>query len=499
MDPSLASHAATTLPTERISFMDSKIARIQFLGAAREVTGSHHVLETRGARIAIDCGLVQGGHRDRGRNARPLRSRPKKLDAVVLTHAHIDHSGLLPKLCKEGFGGKIHATRGSAELCGIMLRDSAHIQEVETRRANRRALRRGGKPREPLYTMEDAEECLERFVEHDFEDPFELGSDLEVSFRRAGHILGASSVQAQVSHAGRTKRIVFSGDLGRRHDPILCDPAAIEGADLVVMETTYGNRNHKRIDATLDQFAAVLREAQSAGDNVLIPVFAVGRAQEILYHLRTFEESGAIEARDTYLDSPMAISVTDLYRSHKSALGPSLSEALHELPRPFRPRRFSYSRTAEESMSLNTQRGITILAASGMCEAGRIVHHLKHNLWRPSVHVVIVGYQAHGTTGRKLVDGARRVRVLGEEIAVRAKIHTLGGFSAHAGQRGLVRWYESFGEPRPELVLVHGEEHAQDEFAALIETRLGVRAQLPRLGDVLDVPLDGRDCELRSK
>ncbi len=475
---------------------DSEIARIQFLGAAGEVTGSHHLLETRGARMAIDCGLYQGGHRDRGRNSRPLRSRPKQLDAVVLTHAHIDHSGLLPKLCKEGFRGEIHATRGTTELCGIMLRDSAHIQEVETRRANRRAMRRGGKQREPLYTLEDAERCLDRMVEHDFEAPFEIGSDVQVTFRRAGHILGASSLQVRVSRSGREKRLVFSGDLGRRHDPILCDPATIDGADVVLMETTYGDRNHRRIEETHAEFVEIMRDAQRAGDNVLIPVFAVGRAQEVLYQLREFESAGSIEPRDTYLDSPMAISVTELYRAHKRSFGPSLSLALQDLDRPFRPRRFSYSRTADESMSLNGQRGITILAASGMCEAGRIVHHLKHNLWRPTVHVVFVGYQARGTTGRKLVDGARKVRILGQEILVRAQIHTVGGFSAHAGQRGLRRWYESFGNPHPELVLIHGEDHAQEAFEGLIRKRLGVHAQRPELGDVLHIPLDGRGCEL---
>jgi metallo-beta-lactamase family protein len=473
---------------------DRHLARITFLGAAQQVTGSHFLIETRRSRVVVDCGLHQGGRKQESRNRRTFASLPAQVDAVVLTHAHIDHSGLLPKYVRDGYAGEIHCTRGTRDLCGIMLRDSAHIQEVDAERISRRRRRRGARTLDPLYTMADAEACLERFTPHPFQERVELGEDVAVRFRRAGHILGASSIELWVRDEKHERKLVFSGDLGVEGKPLMRDPAHIDEADLVVMESTYGDRDPRDIDSTLEELAAILQEAQAGGDNVLIPVFAVGRAQEILFRLRELVEQGRIQPWPVYLDSPMAIGVTELYREHMDSLGSSLRASLKKSDRPLRPARFQYSRTADDSRKLNEKRGAIILAASGMCDAGRIQHHLKHNLWRDSVHVVIVGFQARGTTGRALVDGARRVRIMGQEVAVKARVHTLGGFSAHAGQSALLEWLGELG--KPEVILVHGEADKQEVLIEKIREHHGLTARAPELGQELGVPRSGGKFEL---
>ena len=463
---------------------EDELARLTFHGAAGEVTGSCVLLETRRARILIECGLIQGPRSEEVRNARRFPFDPAGLDAVLLTHAHIDHSGRLPKLVRDGFRGPIHGTRGTCDLLGILLPDAAHIQEQDARHASRRLLRQGKQPLEPLYTTEDAGLALEHREPHDESEWVEVAECLRVRFRRAGHILGASSLEIEVDDEGALRRIVASGDVGRRVDPVLREPDPPERADLLLLESTYGDRDHRSLDATLEEFAGILDAADRAGENVIIPVFAVGRAQEVLYEMYAFERAGRIRRRPVFLDSPMAISVTELYGRHLGCLGPGLIEDL-ERGGDAVPSQLQFCRSPEESMALNEKRGIVILAGSGMCNAGRVVHHLKHNLWRPEAHVVLVGFQARGTTGRALVDGARRVRILGETVAVRAQVHTVGGFSAHAGQSELLEWAGPMIDAGARVALVHGEPDRRAALARALAPHMSTPAVLPMEGSTI--------------
>lgn len=418
---------------------NNELGRITFHGAAGEVTGSCYLLETPTATILVECGLFQGGRREAGRNRRPFPFDPTGLDMVVITHAHIDHTGLLPKLRRDGYRGPIHATQPTCDLLRIMLPDAAHIQTQEAAHRTRKRLRRGTPPLAPLYTMEDVQETLDALVPQAFDTWITLAEGMSLRYRRNGHILGAAALEIALRDGTIERQVVFSGDIGRAQEPMLLEPDPPSAADLVIMESTYGDRNHKSHADSLVELAHILMAAAQAGENVLVPVFAVGRAQELLYTLGQLEQAGHMTPRPVYLDSPMAIHVTTMSRRHAACFQPALRTRL-EAGEALHPAHLHYCQTPDESQALNAQRGVIILAASGMCEAGRIVHHLKHHLWRPGTHVVIVGFQTSGTTGRALVDGARRVRILGEEIAVQARIHTLGGFSAHAGQAELLAW-----------------------------------------------------------
>jgi len=446
---------------------DDELARLTFFGASGEVTGSSYLLETETARVLFDCGMCQGEHHAKGRNERPFPFDPRGLDAVVLTHAHVDHSGLLPKLSHDGFRGKVHLTAASDGLLGVLLRDSAHIHEQDAKSENRRRARAGKKPIEALYGIEDAERVLERLVLHPFGSPEgddegeEIVPGLRARFVRAGHILGAASVEAWVRSGTFARKIVFSGDLGRRQEPLLLPPEPPRSGDLVLLESTYGDRDHKDLADTVEELAATLRQAVKDGGNVIIPAFAVGRAQEILHYIGLLEREGKIPELPVFLDSPMAIHATELYRRHADCFRPENGGRCEA----FEPRHLSFCRTPEESMALNGRRGIVILSASGMCEGGRILHHLRHNLWRGSTDVIIVGFQARGTLGRALVGGARRVRIFGEPVAVQARVHTLGGFSAHAGQSELVGWVRPLLEAGARVALVHGEEEKRAALA----------------------------------
>src|SRR5688572_26685852 len=379
---------------------DDELARLTFLGASGEVTGSSYLLETATTRVLFDCGMCQGERHSRAANERPFPFRARDLDHVVLTHAHIDHSGLLPKLVRDGFRGKIHATVPTGDLVGVLLRDSAKIHEQDTTDKNRRRARQGKAPLEPLYDAEDAERALGKLVLHPFGTEDEIAPGLVVRFVRAGHILGAASVECWVRAETFARKLVFSGDLGRRHEPLLLPPEPPQEADLVLLESTYGDRDHKDLAATVEELAQALNQAVHDGGNVLVPVFAVGRAQEILHYIGQLERERRIPELPVFLDSPMAIRATELYRRHADCFRRTGSGVRCEA---FEPRQLQLCRTSEESAALNERRGIVILSSSGMCEGGRILHHLRHNLWRSSTDVVIVGFQARGTLGRALV------------------------------------------------------------------------------------------------
>jgi metallo-beta-lactamase family protein len=466
-----------------------EIARLTFLGAVGEVTGSRYLLETADDRVLFECGMCQGEAHSRTRNQRPFDFDPRELKRVVLTHAHIDHSGLLPKLVRDGFHGEIHATVASGDLLGVLLRDSAHIQLQDSKGENRRRARAGKAALEPLYELEDVERTLEKLVLHPFDEVVELSPNLQIRFARAGHILGAASVECWVRDEHVVRKVVFSGDLGRRNEPLLLPPEPPKEADVVLLESTYGDRDHKHLPATLEEFAQALRDAVRDGGNVLIPVFAVGRAQEILHYIGELERDGRIPELPVYLDSPMAIHATEIYSRHTTCFQLTPEGRRREVREP---RRLTLCRTPEESLALNERRGVVILSASGMCEGGRILHHLRHNLWRTSTDVVIVGFQVRGTLGRALVEGARSVRIFGEPVAVKARVTTLGGFSAHAGQSELVEWVRPMSAGGARIALVHGEPAKRAALAEKLRERLGVEAWQPLRGSTVTLERRGQ-------
>jgi len=455
---------------------------LTFHGAAGEVTGSCHLLEAAGSRVLLDCGLIQGNPKDEARNFEPFPFDPKSIDAVVLSHAHIDHSGRLPLLIKSGFRGKIFTHAASVDLCQVMLRDSGYLQEKDAEWENRKRERKGLKLVQPLYTMQDAEHAMDAFVALEYAKPLQLAPNIELCLHDAGHILGSSIVDISVTEKGRRKRLVFSGDLGQTGVPILRDPAIIRNADLLLLESTYGDRCHKDQAATYREIAEVLREADERNGKILIPAFAVGRTQELLYLFARHHQEWGMQNWQIFLDSPLAIRATEIYEKHhriydKEAAALYNNEGFREVLPQLR-----YVRTPEESIALNQiHSGAIIIAGSGMCTGGRIRHHLKHNAWRKNTHIMIVGFQARGTTGRALVDGARYIRLWGETIKVAAQVHTIGGMSAHADQRDLVQWLSHF-TPLPATYLVHGEEKALAGLQAAIQAQLQHEVRIAQAG-----------------
>jgi metallo-beta-lactamase family protein len=464
---------------------EASAVTVTFLGAAQGVTGSSFLLETGQSRVLIDCGLFQGGPAERAYNLHPFAFEPKRLDGLLLTHAHIDHCGRLPLLEKRGFRDTIHATDATAALARIMLLDSAKIQQSDAAYRNKRLARRGRETHiETLYDVEDAERVLTRFEGHPLGEYFKVCHDVRARFRSAGHILGAAQIDVLVTTPQGEKRILFSGDLGRDEMPLMPAPQAAEPADLIVMESTYGNRLHPPQADTLKELGEIVEFADRQHGNVLIPVFAVGRAQAITAHLANFERQGARLGR-VVLDTPMGADVTALYRRWKDYLRPEALEAFGgRLPAPSR---FEIVREQNESMALNQEQNAIIMAASGMCDAGRIQHHLKHNLWRPEAQLVIVGYQAEGSIGRQLVERAKFVRLLGERIAVRAHIHVLNGFSAHGDQQDLLDWIRPVARAGQRVALVHGEPQAQEGLASALKTAFGCQVEVPALGQQIEV------------
>lgn len=461
--------------------------KLSFLGATRTVTGSSYLLEVNGKKILVDCGMFQGGKKIEQLNRRKFPVDPKEVSAIILTHAHIDHSGLLPKFCKEGFAGKIYATNSTADLCGIMLPDSAHIQEYDTNLLNRKR-RRGGKTElEILYSVNDAENVQKLFERTAYNAEFSPIPGIKATFRNAGHILGSAFVELMVSEEGKEPfRMLFSGDMGRQNQPIIDDPyAESSDVDYLVLEGTYGDRLHDR-DSTEEELVDIINKTLERKGNVVIPSFAVGRAQSLLYILYTLMKAEKIPWADVYLDSPLAVSATKITVKNMDEIDEEARNAL--LNAETKIRNFHFTMSAEESRSINEiTGGAIIISASGMADAGRILHHLKYNLWRPEASVVFVGYQVEGTLGRRLIDGFKKVRILGEQIAVKAEIYNLSGFSAHGDQEELLSWLGHFKQDIKDVFLIHGEEEVLGNFSKKIKDELGLRTTVPYLGDQYEI------------
>ncbi len=475
------------------------LPRLTFLGGVGEVTGSCHLIETAHARFVVDCGLFQGGRDAETKNRHDFAFDPRTLDFVLLTHAHIDHSGLLPRLVAHGFSGPIHCTAATADLASVMLRDSAHIQQKEAQwrqehaadaprhGARAREARRRGASDDPLYTIEDAERVIALFRRHRYGETITVAPGVNVLLRDAGHILGSSTIEVQLAAGTSAARtVVFSGDLGQPGHPLVRDAATIAHADTLLVESTYGNRLHRTLEATLDELVEAMTDAlEHRRGNVIIPAFAVGRTQDLLLLFLRLTREGRLPPMDIYVDSPLAAAATEITLAHRAELDPETEELARAVRGGSRraPARIRFSESVEDSMRLNDIRhGAVIISASGMCDAGRIKHHLRNNLPRSECSVVITGFQAQGTLGRRLVDGARRVRLFGEDIPVRAKIHTIGGLSAHADQGALLGWLGGFAQPPARTWIVHGEAGTAEIFAQAVRERLHWAAQVAAPG-----------------
>ncbi|HBF37060.1 MAG TPA: MBL fold hydrolase [Firmicutes bacterium] len=458
--------------------------QITFCGAAGTVTGSSYLVETKSGCFLVDCGMFQGGKELRELNHRDFIFNPGALDFVLLTHAHVDHSGLIPKLCKLGFKNAIYATKATVELCGIVLPDSGHIQEMEVEWRNRKHQRAGVPLEKPMYTAAEASACLHQFRAKQYSEEFEPLPGIRVRFQDAGHILGSAMIEVFITEDGSTTKVVFSGDLGQKNQPIIEDPSLISDADYLLIESTYGNRLHEDQDQKVDLLRKIITEAVQSGGNLVIPAFAVGRTQDLLYYIKGLLLNGQIPRIPVYIDSPMAVSVTEIYRNNPECYDEETCQLFAAHESPFEFPNLHFIRSAEESKQLNaTAKGAIIISANGMCEAGRILHHLKHNLWRPESHILFVGYQAEETLGRRLLEGAKVVKIMGEEVNVQAKIHSIGGFSAHADQAGLLEWLDEFTKKPKGIFIVHGENGAQKEFATLIKERFHIDSLIPKWGE----------------
>ena len=462
--------------------------KMTFIGATHEVTGSCTYIEACGKKFLVDFGMQQG--EDIFENVQ-VPAAPSNIDFVLLTHAHIDHSGLLPLLYAGGFKGQIHATEATANLCSVMLRDSAHIQEFEAEWRNRKAARRGEAPFEPIYTMEDAIGAIELFVPHKYETEAEIAEGITVKFRDAGHLLGSSSIILTLTENGITKTIVFSGDIGNVDQPLIRDPQFIESADYVMIESTYGNRVHDRPTDYTSSLAKVLQETFDRGGSVIIPSFAVGRTQEMLYFIRHIKAEGLVKGHDgfpVYVDSPLANEATDIFISNRESCYDE--EALSFVRKGINPISFDgliRTVTSNDSVAINSdERPKVIISASGMCEAGRIKHHLKHNLWKEQNTILFVGYQAGNTLGRALIDGAKRVKLFGETVKVAARITQLPGISGHADVNGLLEWARAVkGVKR--FFVNHGEASSSESFAQRLRDELGAEVYVPFSGAEFDI------------
>ena len=463
--------------------------RLMFIGADHEVTGSCHYLEACGLKILVDCGMEQGANVFE--NAE-LPVGYGEIDYVLVTHSHIDHVGLLPLAYARGFKGSVMATRATCDLCDIMLRDCAHIQETEAEWKNRKAKRAGRPQTPPIYTMNDAEGVLKHFVPCEYGEIIRLAEGLTIRFTDAGHLLGSASIEVWMKEDDTEKKIVFSGDIGNQNKPLIRNPQYIAQADYVVMESTYGTRNHVRTGEYIDEFAKVIQETLDRGGNVVIPAFAVGRTQEVLYYLRRIKEEGLVKNHPhfpVYLDSPLAVEATHVFK--KNMLDCYDEEAKTLVMKGVNPIFFPGLRlsvTSQESVAINFDDSPkVIISAAGMCDAGRIRHHLKHNLWRPECTILFAGYQAAGTLGRSIIDGREVVKIFGEAIEVRAQIRSIEGISGHADQKGLFAWLDGYLEKPGKVFVVHGEDATCQEFVRILKAEKGYDAAAPYSGSVYDL------------
>ncbi len=466
--------------------------KVTCIGGAGSVTGSCFLIEAEGEKILVDCGMFQGSRQLEERNYIKFPFDPHTVGNLLVTHAHIDHSGLVPKLFKEGFAGSILCTPATADLCAILLKDSAHIQEMEAAWRNRKK-KRAGRSRfiKPLYSEEDAAACLDHFQPIKYGREIQLSSSARACFHDAGHILGSAIVELAIKENNRETKLVFSGDLGSLGQPIIRDPTPIFEADVVFIESTYGTRRHKSKKNTYKELQNVIHSAYRDGGNVIIPAFAVERTQEVLYILNELYKAKKIPPMNVYVDSPLAVRATEIFVKHPECFDKETLDLLLKGDHPLDFPGMNFSRTRAESMRLNSiQKGSIFIAASGMAHAGRIKHHLRHNIWRPECHIVFVGYQAHGTTGRQIVDGAKTVAIFGEPVAVKAQIHTIGGFSAHADRDGLLSWLTHFDPVPKAVVVIHGEEKSALAFGEVVKKNLGTNIIIPGLGEQIDLDVE---------
>ena len=473
--------------------------KITFLGAAKTVTGSNFLVEAAEKKFLVDCGMYQGKASQELENSDPFLYNVDEIDFVLLTHAHIDHSGRIPKLYNEGYRKPIYATKATCDLCSIMLPDSGHIQETEIEWKNRKRKREGKPDLPPLYTAEDAYKCLELFEPVDYDDIVDITDEISIRFNDAGHMLGSAIIEIWATENGKTTKAVFTGDLGNNDLPLLDAPTMISNADYLIMESTYGNRLHIRNDDKAEMFLNIVSETLDNGGTVVIPSFAVGRTQEILYEIdRLKQEKGqdpefakkykTIMNVPVYVDSPLAISATEIFKKNTNLFEDEIQEKIKSGDNPLEFPGLQFTRTAEESKALNeSTEPCIIISASGMCDVGRIKHHLKHNLWNPKSTILFVGYQAPGTLGRTIVEGAKKVKIFGEEIAVNARVEYIEGYSGHADQEWLLNFVYSFTNQPKHIFLVHGEPEGQEVLKQKIEENPGTKVTIPEFGQSFEL------------
>ena len=473
--------------------------KVTFFGATKTVTGSNFLVEGAGKKFLVDCGLYQGAAREEIKNNEPFPYNLDEIDFMLLTHAHIDHSGRIPKLYKEGYRNPIFATNATCDLCAIMLPDSGHIQETETEWKNRKRLRRGEDLLVPIYDAETALKSLELFRGVAYDQIIEIDDNIHVRFNDAGHMLGSAIIEVWIKEEGENKKIVFSGDIGNNDIPLLDEPTMIEDADFLVMESTYGDRKHIENENKAEKFINIVTDTISQGGTVVIPSFAVGRTQEILYELNKYKGS----SKDTpefdkkfdllmhtpvYVDSPLAISATEVFRENMELFDEETQELIKRGDNPLEFPGLKFTQTVEESKELNeSDESCIIISASGMCEVGRIKHHLKHNIWNPKNTILFVGYQALGTLGRKIVDGAKTVKIFGEEVSVNARVEYIEGYSGHADQQGLLNFVYSFIKKPEHIFLVHGEEEGQKVLRDKISENTQIPVTIPEYGETYEL------------
>ena len=477
--------------------------KITFLGATKIVTGSNFLVEAAGKKFLVDCGLYQGKAELEEQNYREFDYNPAEIDFMLLTHAHIDHSGRIPKLYNDGFKGPIYAHKATCDLCQIMLPDSGHIQEMEAEWKNKKRLRKGQPTRGPLYTAEDALKCMEIFVPVKYDEIIQVSEDIYVRFNDAGHMLGSSTIEIWAKENGKETKAVFSGDLGNNDIPLLSEPTMIDNCDYLVMESTYGSRLHVRNDQKAELFLKIVSETIDNGGTVVIPSFAVGRTQEILYEINKIKENRHDEEflREyrtlmkvpVYVDSPLAISATQVFKENMDLFEGEVKEEMERGNNPLEFPGLKFTQTADESKALNeSDEPSIIISASGMCDVGRIKHHLKHNIWNPKSTILFVGYQAPGTLGYEIVNGAKKVTIFGEEFAVNARIEYIEGYSGHADQEWLMNFVYSFYNKPKHIFLVHGEEESQEVLRNKILENTGIGVTIPEYGETYQL-----DDELR--